>query len=374
MRKMYNIWRYYGIGHEEYKIYMGILSPKIIIDIIKANILVAALTAFFAVFPVLTENNFQKSGFYIEAAVIAVILLSFSVYKYKHYKNKKNISNWIIYLLLFLTYANIMFIGLYLAVWASPAKIAGSFVGILICALLPFTISPILYLCLTIGTVAFYIILILEFKIPAVWNYDIQNALFAGIVSIVFGWHFTMHRITSAMNISKLETENTIDALTQLKNRRDFMQTFQRYVSHNRPSDKYLCVALLDIDCFKNYNDHYGHPQGDECLRKIGRVLKDLHINKGIYTARIGGEEFALLWHIENYSDANDAGLNISRIIRDLYIPHEKSIAAPYITVSIGIHIAQCGISHDINDLYNLADKSLYNAKNNGRNCVIVSS
>jgi diguanylate cyclase (GGDEF)-like protein len=152
------------------------------------------------------------------------------------------------------------------------------------------------------------------------------------------------------------------------------MQTFQRFVSHHRPSDKYLCIAILDIDCFKNYNDHYGHPKGDECLSEVGRVLNDLQTNKGIYTARVGGEEFAMLWHIENLSDANDIGIYINQVIRDLNIPHEKSIVVPYVTASIGIHIIQLGIPHDIKDLYNLADKSLYNAKKNGRNCTVVSS
>jgi diguanylate cyclase (GGDEF)-like protein len=89
--------------------------------------------------------------------------------------------------------------------------------------------------------------------------------------------------------------------------------------------------------------------------------------------ARVGGEEFALLWHNEKPSDANDVGLRINQIIRDLNIPHEKSNVVPYITVSVGIHVAKCGILHDIKDLYNLADKALYTAKANGRNCTVVS-
>jgi len=179
--------------------------------------------------------------------------------------------------------------------------------------------------------------------------------------------------MTTALSISKLEVENTMDSLTKLKNRRDYMNTFQRLLTHHRPSDKFLCIALLDIDCFKNYNDHYGHPQGDECLRIIGKALNELNKNKGIYAARVGGEEFSLLWHIENSNDATEAGKYINQLIRDLNIPHEKSKVAPYVTVSVGIHVAECGIPHDIKELYNLADKALYAAKGNGRNCSVIS-
>ncbi|MCL2100456.1 MAG: GGDEF domain-containing protein, partial [Fibromonadales bacterium] len=73
---------------------------------------------------------------------------------------------------------------------------------------------------------------------------------------------------------NKLEDErnhyfdkSTIDELTQLKNRRDFMDTFKRYLSNYRQSDNFLCIAIMDIDFFKKYNDHYGHLAGDECLQ-----------------------------------------------------------------------------------------------------------
>jgi len=375
LKKLYHNWRYYELGRNDYETVMDLVFPKITVDLFKTNILVAILTAFFAIFPILTENNFYKSRFYILSAIIAITLSVISSYRHKKHSinaEKKNYRH--LYILLLLYFANIMFIGLYLAVFAERAKIAGSFIGILICALLPFTISPILYLCLTISIVILYIVLILLFKVPSVWNYDIQNAVFAGTVSVFFGWHFIKHRVTSALNISKLEAENTIDALTQLKNRKDFMQTFQRRVFNHRPTDKYLCIALLDIDCYKNYNDYYGHPQGDECLRVIGKALKELHINKGIYAARVGGEEFALLWNIEEESEADNVGAYINGMIKDLNIPNAKSIVAPYLTVSIGIHIARCGIPHDITELYSFADKSLYKAKNNGRNCAVISS
>ena len=373
MRKLFNNWLYYGLERDEYKKCVKTLFPKNISGLCMSNTVMVALTAIFAIFPIITENNYVKASFYFSATAVALVLLIISIKKQKQYKQNKQISNKFIYILIVLYYANVMFFGMYLAVWAKPEKIAGSFIGIIICALFPLNISPLFYFLLTISVVLIYIPSIILFKIPSVWNYDIQNALFAVTISLIFGWQLIMNRMTNTSTMSKLEDENTIDALTQLKNRRDFMKRFERCLQHNRPADNFLCIALLDIDCFKNYNDLYGHHQGDECLKTVGKTLGGLHNSMGIYAARVGGEEFALLWHREDASDTKEIGSKLNQIIRDLNIPNEKSIVAPYITISIGIHIAKCGLSHDIKDLYNLADKALYAAKGKGRNCTVIN-
>jgi diguanylate cyclase (GGDEF)-like protein len=198
------------------------------------------------------------------------------------------------------------------------------------------------------------------------------------MLGIILGWQITVMRIRLTLDASKLENErnnfydlSTIDELTGLKNRRDFMQTFERFLVNYRQSDNFLCIAIMDIDFFKDYNDHYGHPKGDECLHIISKILKDL---QGVYTARVGGEEFAMMWFEKEAENANNVTERIKQKICDICIPHEKSGIAPYVTASIGVHIVQCGSSHDIHTLYNLADKALYTAKNNGRNCTVFSS
>ena len=374
MRRWYNNWRYYGLERDEYKICMETAFVNNITALRWANLVFFILTILFSVSPVIIEKNFIKTGFYLGAAAVALFLFVITFYQNRQIGKEKQISKGFIYALILLYYANVMFFGLYLAVWAEPGKIAGSFIGIFICVLFFFTIPPELYLCLTLIVLAFYIAAIINVKIPSVRNYDIQNALFAGIMGSIFGWQISMNRMTTMLSEKKLKHETTIDELTQLKNRKDFVNTFQRFITNYRQSDNFLCIALIDVDFFKNYNDHYGHFQGDECLRAIGKVFNHLHKSDGIYAARVGGEEFALLWHNENSSDATNVCLRINELIRDLHIPHEKSIAAPYITVSIGMHIAPCGMPHNINDLYNLADKALYAAKNKGRNCTVVSS
>ncbi|MCL2231073.1 MAG: GGDEF domain-containing protein [Treponema sp.] len=366
-------WRYYRLGHDEYRICMRTAFQGNINSLRWVNLLFFVLALIFSVSPIIMEKNLVKTGFYFEAAAIALILFIFTSHLRNKVKQGIQINVGLIYALIFIYYINVIFFGMYLAVWAEPDKIAGSFVGILICVLYLLNISPVLYLGLTFTTVTLYIAAIINFKIPSVWNYDIQNSLFATAMSLIFGWQIIMNRLTMMSSTNKLKDENTIDELTKMKNRRDFTRTFQRFITSHRQSDNFLCIALVDIDYFKNFNDHYGHPQGDECLRVIGRTLNDLQKNEGIYTARVGGEEFALLWHIENEADAEKIGLHVNQVIRDLKIPHEKSMAAPCITVSIGIHLAKCSSSNDIDVLYKLADNALYSAKSNGRNCTVVS-
>jgi diguanylate cyclase (GGDEF)-like protein len=209
---------------------------------------------------------------------------------------------------------------------------------------------------------------------------DIVNVIIAGVISLYFTWQIGKLRLGLELSASMLEDErnnyfdqSTIDELTQCKNRRDFQQTFKRYLSNYRTSENWLCVAILDIDFFKFYNDHYGHPQGDDCLRSVGRVLNSLQDMLDVYAARVGGEEFALLWFENELSHVDVVVSRLLDLIKDLKIPHEKSKVAPNVSISMGVFIEQCGADTDTQTMYDMADKALYNAKEGGRNCAIIT-
>jgi diguanylate cyclase (GGDEF)-like protein len=130
----------------------------------------------------------------------------------------------------------------------------------------------------------------------------------------------------------------------------------------------------MDIDYFKSYNDYYGHLNGDKCLNSLGKLLIEIQNKKNIYAARVGGEEFALLWFEENADNAKNIASFITQMVKELAIPHEKSEIASHVTVSMGVHITPCGTTLDIHTLYDLADKALYSAKRNGRNRIVYST
>jgi diguanylate cyclase (GGDEF)-like protein len=312
---------------------------------------------------------------------VALVLIIISVMKYFQSKHGKETSPFTIYFLIILTYVYCGLFTIYEGVWAHPNIPAVLFMIFLMCSLLIFILPPLVGVCLHSAAIVGFIIAAVSVKTPEIWFFDIENALIAGIAGIVFTWFVMMLRMSSVSNAYKLEEErelyyrqSTIDELTQLKNRRDFDQTFQRMLTNSRYNDDdILCVALLDIDYFKPFNDFYGHSRGDDCLRSIGKLLKDLQKSMSIYIARVGGEEIAFLWFEKEASNAGKVAQGIINMVQDLRIPHEKSDAAPFVTASIGVYATHKNTTKDKNALYQRADKALYEAKMNGRNRAVVN-
>jgi diguanylate cyclase (GGDEF)-like protein len=342
----------------------------------QVNIIIAIFVAGFSLFPILYEQSIRKSIVYFSVAFIALILTWLSNYMMQ----KVDIKNRYIYTLSILFYTNILLFGIYLSVWSNPDEIASIFYCFLICTLLIFINSPVYNLCLTLCAVAVFIVSTIMMKSTANMVNDVVNVLISAAMSLYFSWQIAKLRLGNELSTSKLEDErnryynqSTIDELTQLRNRRDFMQTFQRYLVNYRTTDDWLCIAIADIDFFKNYNDNYGHPKGDDCLRSIGAVLNSLKESLGVYSARVGGEEFALLWFERDLSHIKSVISYLTELIYELKIPHEKSKASQYVTLSIGVYVERCGSHNDIQTLYELTDKALYSAKGSGRNCAIVN-
>jgi diguanylate cyclase (GGDEF)-like protein len=340
------------------------------------NRILAIVIICLAAFPVFYEKNYINALFYLLFAVIALVLSY-----YTNYKMQTTVpSNRFIYVFITLFYVNVMSFGIYLNMFSIHEKPASVFFSFLICALLMFVNPPQFNLSLTLSAIAVFIVISICFKSFDTAVYDIVCTVLAGIISLYFTWQITKLRFGLEISTTILEEErnkyldqSTIDELTKLKNRRDFMHTFQRYLKNYRSFDNWLCIAICDIDFFKNYNDHYGHPMGDTCLRSVAGVLNSLMDSLGVYAARVGGEEFALLWFEKDVSHVDEVLTHISKSIRELHLLHEKSKVSQYVTISIGVYIEHCGVSSETKVLYDLADKALYAAKGNGRNCAIVT-
>jgi diguanylate cyclase (GGDEF)-like protein len=339
----------------------------------KAGIIFTVFAGCFSLLPIL------NGMLYIEAGVCLLsALISFLLTLYVNYKMQTSFeNNRLVYVLIGIFYANVMLFGTFLSVWSN----SNIYLCLIICALLMFVNPPFFNLFLTLSAMAVFIGLTIFFKGDSNhWVFDVINCAVAGIMSLYFNWHNTKLRLGLEISADMLEEEknkyfdqSTIDELTKCKNRRDFQATFQRYQSNYRSFDEWLCIGICDIDFFKFYNDHYGHPMGDECLRSVGKVLNSLMESHGVYAARVGGEEFALLWFEKDAAHASEVVSHVANSINRLKIPHEKSKVAPNVTLSIGIFIEKCGAPTETNILYDLADKALYTAKSSGRNCAIIS-
>lgn len=172
----------------------------------------------------------------------------------------------------------------------------------------------------------------------------------------------------------KLEQVSYTDSLTALYNRRYFNILFEREFKRALRSGKPYVFMMLDIDFFKQYNDTYGHLQGDIALQSVSKVLKNTLQRPGDYPFRLGGEEFGIILTDTNCEDAQIMGEKIRANINNLKIEHKGSKILPTLSISIGgiciVPTAQMGDDA----LIHAADTNLYVAKERGRNQVVFSN
>ena len=167
--------------------------------------------------------------------------------------------------------------------------------------------------------------------------------------------------------LSVLENDVNRDALTHLFNRRFFETQGPRLLDHARRDDRPVTLALFDIDCFKQYNDTYGHLQGDDCLRMVADTLGMACRHPDDFIARVGGEEFVAMLFDLNRDEARQAVARAVTALAERTLPHAASVVAPYVTLSAGAVTLTPG-DERLDILFERADAALYEAKRNGRN------
>ena len=165
-----------------------------------------------------------------------------------------------------------------------------------------------------------------------------------------------------------LQTISMIDGLTGIANRRRFDEALEREWRRCHRSGAQLSLILIDVDFFKNYNDHYGHLAGDECLKRVAGAMAG-QIRRGAdLVARFGGEEFACLLPETAEEAAHLMAVKLLECVSDLGIPHACSAAADHVTISLGVASLTPEGDEPPSQLIDLADRSLYHAKQHGRN------
>ena len=159
------------------------------------------------------------------------------------------------------------------------------------------------------------------------------------------------------------------DGLTGLFNRRHFdRELAHRWRQEARADSRiYMAVVMIDIDAYKSYNDHYGHRNGDDCLRAVARAIDSLTMRPSAIAARYGGEEFALILGDTDQQGALIVAERIRKGVESLRISHLAS-STGIVTVSAGVAAQQPRAGSDASDLVEAADRALYVAKRGGRN------
>ncbi len=172
-------------------------------------------------------------------------------------------------------------------------------------------------------------------------------------------------------NLRKLETEVEkiyYDPLTQIYNRRYFEENIDRICDSLQRSDGLLSLLMIDIDCFKRYNDTYGHIAGDDCLVMVAETLQNCTMRKRDFVARYGGEEFVAVLPGTDEAGARRVADNMLYAVSACNIPHTTSSVAKHVTVSIGVATGHVSQSAKHSAYLQCADELLYKSKQGGRN------
>lgn len=158
-----------------------------------------------------------------------------------------------------------------------------------------------------------------------------------------------------------------VDSLTGVFNRRYFDHCLSTEWLRANRSHASLALILIDVDHFKRYNDRYGHPSGDECLKSVARALRRGLHRPGDVVVRYGGEEFACLLPETDLNGAMRVARHLEQVVRDLQIVHEDSEVASTVTVSLGVAVKTANSPATYEELLTIADEQLYKAKTAGR-------
>ena len=134
-----------------------------------------------------------------------------------------------------------------------------------------------------------------------------------------------------------------------------------------------FAFLMLDVDNFKKYNDTYGHPMGDEVLRKVGAVLSGYLKRSEDFAFRLGGEEFGAIVTVKRLKEALAVAQKLVQAVERLHVPHKENSVSSYVTISCGLTAMAVDKDFEIGleEIYRLADTALYEAKTTGRNRIV---
>lgn len=188
--------------------------------------------------------------------------------------------------------------------------------------------------------------------------------------------HLRLRRVQKELQEAneKLARLAAEDGLTGLANRRRLDEHVHAHWYQSAREQLSFALILCDVDCFKLYNDHYGHQSGDECLRAVAQAIKGALKRPIDLVGRYGGEEFLIVLPNTDLAGAQVVAGEIAAAVRGLALAHEKSTAGRVVSLSVGVAASRPEPDQTPSDLIRKADEALYEAKRQGRNRVVALS
>jgi len=231
------------------------------------------------------------------------------------------------------------------------------------------------------ATTIFYILTAIFIRKPGVIIL-INNSFFcmiANFIGMPIAYILEASMRTEYLNALEMKRANKalrkmslFDDLTKIPNRRFFDIRLDIEFSELKKTGQPLSLIIIDVDYFKNYNDYFGHQMGDACLTAIAEKLQQISTRTGDLAARYGGEEFVVILSNASLPEARQVAEKVRQEVRELLIPHPKSLIDTVVTISLGVATVVPSRFNLATDLVRSADVALYKAKMGGRNKVEV--
>lgn len=267
---------------------------------------------------------------------------------------------------------------LYLSAILSGTLLSGGELGVMsvwmfLLVQISFDIPPLQNALTVIPYAALFLVLSALSKTPERWYTDAMYTHISVFVGLFISHHQTKLALDNVIAQSNLQKANfalyhtaTTDELTGLMNRRMLFDRYDAIVRSCAATQSSMACVILDIDDYKQFNDSYGHPEGDLLLRRIGEVLRGFSRAYDIDIGRIGGEEFLAVWCEKDVRRCERLAEELRCAIERMEIPHMGATDHDRVTMSVGL----CVLPGDqAQSAYVYADKALYRAKDAGKNC-----
>ena len=208
-------------------------------------------------------------------------------------------------------------------------------------------------------------------------NADPELAEDGALLQVLCTFHDISERKAAERRLQQanvaLQRLSLVDAVTDVANRRQFDRALADEWARAIRAGTSIALVLVDVDHFKPYNDRYGHPAGDDCLRRIASVLARTLLRAGDVVARYGGEEFGAILPLTDIDAATAVAERMRKSIEALAMPH-GAVPLGVVTISAGVAATRPEMGSNPLDLVALADAALYEAKAAGRNRVVTAN
>ena len=275
--------------------------------------------------------------------------------------------------LVFLISSVMYLCGIYAGTRLSSGELGVLSIWMFLLVQISFDIPPMQNLLTVLLFAALFLTIDRQMKTPARWYQDIIYTNISVIVGLFISYHqshLALDNIIAKNNLLKanfaLYHTATTDELTGLMNRRMLFDRYEAILSDCVLTQSSMACVILDIDDYKQFNDSYGHPEGDALLRKIGAILCAYSDEMSIDIGRIGGEEFLAVWREESQARCERVAEELRCAIEGMSIPNKGATDHPHVTMSVGLCLLPYAKAQGA---YLSADRALYRAKEEGKNC-----